>query len=225
MNTKTFSTNSTKNHMVETRAVKNGRVILSHLKLALVYSFSFFVLSCSSGQEELSHRKNTHVEQPEQGYPVESLSTSKASTKRKTDKNDRAYVKPGAAVVLADPSARTVDDLGVYTFNFGFIASPTQGTLRVSLGSSDSLAIVSPQKEQSFDLATDELRLDVTVQAKDYGRHVLTFFTELDGLRRVVSVTVQAGPVAVQDSQKIGNGLNAPKVIPMKAEETISNGD
>lgn len=196
---------------------------LFRVKRVLAAGLSLFLISCSSSTEELVVSDNSvQVHQSEVGYPVDSIPLSKKHI-GKSGHADQRYIKPGAAVVLADPSARTVDDLSVHRLDFGFIASPGKGELSVSLGSSESLVVIAPTSAKSYDLAADELSLSVDVQAKSYGRHVLTFFTELDGLRRVVSVTIQAGPVEAKDLQKTVDHSNAPKIIPMKAKETISN--
>ena len=198
----------------------------SKLHIVFVYIMGIVLLSCSSGQEErASNNTDRHPERTKQAYPSEPLLSSNTSVNEHTSSvahEGKHYIKPGAAVVLADPTERTLEDLDTYTLDFDFVASQTQGALVVSLASSDSLAILSPQQEQRFDLAQDELHLELRVQAKSYGRHTLTFFMELEGLRRVMSVAVQAGPVEVKDSQKAKSDASAPKVIPMKAQETLS---
>ena len=198
----------------------------SNMKIVFVYIMGIVLLSCSSGHEErVSNDKSLNLERSKQGYSNEPLESSKASInghKHNTAHDAQAYIKPGAAVVLANSSVRTLENLDSYTLDFGFVASQTTGVLVISLASSESLAIISPQKERRFDLSQDELQLEVSVQAKSFGRHALTFFMELDGLRRIMSVAVQAGPVEAKDSQKTNSDATAPKIIRMKAQETIS---
>ena len=145
-----------------------------------------------------------------------------------------SYQKPGAGVRLVDPKPVQRESLDPFVHSVKFLAGAITGELSVTVSHSADLNVAIHERagmSQVFDLSqhtTHELILNV--QPINYGKHYISYSTELGPLKRVISQVVDvsdpnasladdASQVQLQTKPSADDAGSG--VIPMKAEETV----